>query len=260
MKLSNTERNSIINDIIDDIHNKDFRCNLKKTDKYWYKYDKDEKENINLEWLEHKELDMSSIILLTCSVIISLYIAFTSNNVDMLVSVMVSTLLICPLILFDYSIIRYYLCSKISDRYKSELGIMLNKYIDVLESELEKDNMLDTDLYNISLTDYLDKKYVLVGNREMLFRLINKIKETTPRLIKVLVTDQNADVIIIKNKSDIPDINIKNESIAVEYHIDNGVFCMGMSDENTDIVKICIDNGDIEVLDDCGLNVLVNKN
>ena len=256
MNLLSKDRKNIISDIIEDVHNIDFRGNLRPSDEYWYEIDKN-KENINLEWLEYRPMDKSAVLLLVCSVLLSLYIGLSSNLNDIVLSIVLLVLLISPSILFDRSCIIYYFSRKVSETYKLELEHILNKYIDVLEMESKKKDILDIDLYKISLVDHLDIKYILVGESEILFRLINKIKEKNPKLIKVLVTDSNADVIITKKKNDIPEIDIMSENIAVEYHIDNGVFCIGLSDENIDIVKICVDNMNVEVIEDCGLNVLV---
>lgn len=263
--MLNKIRDDIVRENIRNIHNnhiiKNIRNYLKNHNnklnrKYYYNVD-DKKININIEWKD-KSMDLMTLLWIFLLVFSTLYIAFAC---DIKIKILSNILLLCGMYLLkmDGSLdnLIEYSRENLDDRYKRELEIVLHKYLDVIEAKM-KDGYDIEKLRNISLSDYLDSKYIIISEGEILNELINIIDSKDGRLIKKECNEKNADVIVRRVKMNLPIIDIKNPDVIVEYEIDNGVFCVGEVTETSKIVKIEIEsNYNIKLKDSGGMLVYI---
>ena len=254
--VSENIRNIHNNHIIKNIRNYLKNHNNKLNGKYYYNVD-DKKININIEWKD-KSLDVMSILWMFLLVFSTLYIGFVG---EVKMKILSNILLIVGMYLSKmdgslYTLIEYSR-SNLDDRYKRELEIVLHKYLDVIEEKIKEGYDIEK-LRNISLSDYLDSKYIIISEGDILNELINIIDSKDGKLIKKECNEKNADVIVRKVKMNLPVIDIKNPDVIVEYEIDNGVFCVGEVTETCKIVKIEIDsNYNIKLKDSGGVLVYI---
>jgi hypothetical protein len=148
---------------------------------------------------------------------------------------------------------------KLDDEYKTILNEILNKYLDVIDNYLEENpNTSKNKLMKISLSDYIDIKYIIIGEGDILKRLVEKLLEFKPKLVNTIVTRNNADVIVRRLPNDVPELIIKRDDIVVDYTIDNGTFCIGQVGDKSKIVSIDVnDFNNPIVLDNGGVNIFI---
>jgi hypothetical protein len=263
--MLNKIRDDIVRENIKDIHNNHILKNIRnymknhnnKLDgKYYYNVDED-KININIEW-KKKSLDMMSLLWIFLLVFSTLYIGIVSNTKIFILS---NVLLLLGLYLskLDGTLdnLKEYSRPNLDDRYKKELEIVLHKYLDVIEKKMKEGYDIEK-LRVLSLSDYLDSKYIIISECDILNELINIINMKDNKLIKKECNEKNADVIVRRVKRQLPIIDIKNIDVIVEYNIDNGVFCVGEVTETSKIVKIEIDEKyNIKLKDSGGVLVYI---
>lgn len=263
--MLNKIRDDIVSENIRDIHNncilKNIRNYLKnhnnKIDKGYYYDIGENKININIEWKD-KSLDVMSFLWIFLLVFSTLYVGLVSNTKIFGLSIV---LLVFGIYLskLDGSLDNLidYSRKSLDDRYKSELEIVLHRYLDVIEEKINEGYDIEK-LRNLSLSDYLDSKYIIISEGEILNKLINIINVKDNKLIKKECNEKNADVVVTRVKNSLPIIDIKVSDIIVEYNIDNGVFCVGDVTETSKIVKIEIEeNSNIKLKDSGGVLVYI---
>ena len=259
-KLSEKDRVIIINESIKDVHNLDIMGNLRKTNNNGYLFEIDDKKfNIDLKWEKEDNLDISTKVSLYSLLFITTYMLLF-NKKYLLVSMLISVSVLYTMYL-DGSLERFKnsFKPKLDDEYKTILNEILNKYLDVIDNYLEENpNTSKNKLMKLSLSDYIDIKYIIIGEGDILKRLVEKLLEFKPKLVNTIVTRNNADVIVRRLPNDVPELIIKRDDIVVDYTIDNGTFCIGQVGEKSKIVSIDVnDFNNPIVLDNGGVNIFI---
>lgn len=274
--LNNQDKKDIINDTIKDIHNEDIiggirnynkEKGLSKTNSFNYKYDGFE-SNINLDW-DHKKLDISNLIILSLILLINIYLVF-SSTLKLLILSNISSIIVIYILYLDGSLedtIESIFKDRLDVKYKSYLEENVCRYLDRILIIMKESNRKITkqELLDTNLLDHLDMKYIMISNELIVKRLINKILDTYPDLMKFKVNKNEADVIISRfantRSEDIEsNIIIKNKKVVVDCKIDNGTYCIGTLEEDSIIVEIEIDNdGNITIIDSKDLMIYINN-
>ena len=260
-KLSEKDRGIIIKETISDVHNLDIMGNLRKTNNNGYLFEIDDRKiNIDLKWEEEDKLDISTKITVYSLLFVTIYMLIFSKKY-LLVSIIISMSVLYTMYL-DGSLERFKdsFKPKLDAEYKKRLNEILNKYLDVIDNYLEENPNTSKDkLLKLSLSDYIDIKYIIIGEADILKRLVEKLVEFKPKLrSKELITRENADVIVRRLPNDVPELKIKREDIVVDYTIDNGTFCIGQVGDKSKIVSIDVnDYMNPIILDDGGVKVFI---
>ena len=260
-KLSKSKKEIILNETIRDIHNIDIIGNLRKIKKekgYIFNID-NKKYNIDLNWEKEDNLDMATKLTVYSLLFITTYMILF-NKKYLLVSMLLSMSLTYTLYL-DGSLEKFKnsFKPKLDREYKELLKKIVNKYLIIIDNHIKDNPDITKDkLLKLSLSDHIDIKYIIIGEDDILKRLVEKILETSPKLLNTLVTRNNADVIVRQIPNDIPELIIKRGDIVVEYTIDNGTFCVGEVGDKSKVVSIDVnDYTKPIILDDSGVNVFI---
>lgn len=260
-KLSEKDRGIIIKETISDVHNIDILGYLRKTNNNGYMFEIDDRKfNIDLKWEKEDDLDSSTKITVYSLLFITIYMILF-NRKYLLISMLISMSVLYTMYL-DGSLVRFRdsFKTKLDREYKVILNEILNKYLDVIENYLEENPNTSKDkLLKVSLSNYIDIKYIIVGEDDILKRLVEKIILVNPKIkLKNIVTRDNADVIVRRLPDEVPELIIKRKDIVVDYTIDNGTFCMGQVDDKSKIVSIDVnDYMNPIILDDGGVSVFI---